>query len=294
MLAIPLSIVVGGPISGLILRMDHVAGLEGWQWLFILEGLPTLILARIVFSTISDRPDTAPWLTDPEKRWLRDTLHSEALSKKGPAQSFRLRTIFTRPVLLLCGVQAACPAVAYGVSFWLPQVVREFGLSITQTGFICAVPFAVGASVMGWWSSHSDKTGERRWHLTLCPLITAVGLGLSLTVQSPLAKLAFLMLASLGMFSFLPLAWAASHRLFSGSAAPTGYAVISMSGAIGGFTSPYVMGLLRERAGNFEAGILLLTAVGIAASLCAFLLYSDQETVPPFSHADARPGQGAG
>jgi ACS family tartrate transporter-like MFS transporter len=274
MLAIPLSMVVGGPISGLLLEhMDHVAGLSGWQWLFVIEGLPSIALAAVVYYVIADRPEDAKWLTPPEAAWLTDTLRAEAVAKNSEGV-FRWQSLFNRRVFLLCGVQSGCPAVAYGVIMWLPQVVKEFGMSVVQTGFICAVPFAASAIAMGYWSAHSDRTGERRWHLTLAPLTTAFGLLLSLATPVPALKLVCLLIASLGMFAFLPLAWAASHRLFTGAAAPIGYAIVSMSGALAGFSSPYLMGVLKERTGGFESGILVLVGIGLLAALCAHRLQS--------------------
>jgi MFS transporter, ACS family, tartrate transporter len=274
MLAIPLSMVVGGPISGLLLEhMDHVLGLQGWQWLFVVEGLPSIVLAAVVYHLICDRPENATWLQPREAAWLVETLRAEAASRDA-AGVFRWRSLLNGRMALLCGVQAGCPAVAYGVIMWLPQIVKEFGMSVVQTGFICAVPFATSAIAMGWWSAHSDRTGERRWHLTLAPLTTAIGLLLSLATPEPALKLLCLVIASLGMFAFLPLAWAASHRLFSGATAPVGYAVVSMSGAIAGFCSPYLMGVLKQRTGGFEAGILVLVGIGFGAALCAYRLLS--------------------
>jgi ACS family tartrate transporter-like MFS transporter len=272
MLAIPLSIVIGGPISGLILQhLDTLAGLQSWQWLFIVEGLPAVLLAVVVFLFISDRPQSAAWLPAPERDWLIDTLHaeSESRSRRG---AFQWRDVINARVLLLCAVQSGGPAVAYGVTMWLPQVVKGFGMSVVQTGFICAVPFATSAAAMWWWSWHSDKTGERQWHLTSAPLLAATGLLASLAVPSPLAKLACLIVASLGIFSFLPLAWAASHQLFTPRSAPIGYGMISMSGAVAGFVSPYAMGVLKERSGGFETGVVFLAIIGLLAAFCAYRL----------------------
>jgi ACS family tartrate transporter-like MFS transporter len=284
MLAIPLSMVVGGPVSGLLLaHMDQVAGLHGWQWLFVIEGLPSILLAVIVYAIMDDRPEQAAWLTTPQRDWLVQTLRAEAKAKQVDGDAPGLRNLFHSRLFLLLGVQAGGPAVAYGVIMWLPQVVSEFGMSVVQTGFICALPFGFSAIAMWYWSAHSDRTGERRWHLTLSPLTTAFGLLLSLATASPLLKLLCLLIASLGMFAFLPLAWAASHRLFSDQEAPIGYAVVTMGGAIAGFFSPYLMGILKERTGGYESGILLLVGIGLLAALCAYRLLS-----PANEHAMAR------
>jgi ACS family tartrate transporter-like MFS transporter len=277
MLAIPLSIVVGGPVSGLILtHMHQIGGLQGWRWLFIVEGLPSVALALAWFILVEDRPENAAWLTTAERHWLSGVLRVEASAKSGAGEPFRWRSIFNTRVLLLCAVQAGCPAVSVGVTMWLPQVVKEFGLSLVQVGFICAVPFGVGAVAMWYWSSHSDRTGERRWHLTLSPLMTAAGLALSLATPSPLLKFACLLLASLGMFAFLPLVWAISHRLFTDAAAPVGYAIVNMGSAAAGFLSPYLLGVLKERTGTYEAGIAVLAIIGFLTAACAYRLLSPE------------------
>jgi ACS family tartrate transporter-like MFS transporter len=285
MLAIPLASVIGAPVSALILRHTHeVAGLEGWQWLFILEGLPAVAVSIAVLRLIDDTPSRAAWLTGPQRDWLMQTLAAEAQPSAAPVRPpTGLLGLLNRKMALLCFVQFACPAVAYGVTLWLPQVVRSFGTSIVETGLISALPFITGALAMWWWPAHSDRTGERKWHLTLAPLVSSLGLGLSVATSSPLLKLCCLLVASLGMFSFLPIAWAVSHSLFGRSAAPVGYAVVSMSGALAGFVSPYVMGVLRERTGNFELGILVLAGTGLAAAWAANRLFARQ----PFESASS-------
>lgn len=127
---------------------------------------------------------------------------------------------------------------------------------------------------MWWWPAHADRSREYKWHLTLAPLVCSLGLGFSVMTTAAWLKLVLLILASAGMFSFLPIAWAIAHRLFDRATAPTGYALVSMSGALAGFVSPYVMGVLRERTGNFEVGILLLAGAGLAAACAAYRLFA--------------------
>lgn len=285
MLAIPLASVIGGPVSVLVLRhLQGVAGLAGWQWLFILEGLPALVLGAATFLVIQDRPQQAAWLTAAELRWLEQALLAARPAKVSGRPLQRLAATLNRRVLLLCTVQFACPAVAYGVTLWLPQVLRGFGLTIVQTGFVSALPFVLGMIAMWWWPTHSDRTGERRWHLTLAPLTSAVGLGLAITASGPLMKLVCLLIASLGMFSFLPLAWAVAQDLFDELTAPVGYAIISMSGALAGFVAPYVIGTLKERTGSFEPGILTLMGLGLAAACAAHQLFAPVRTVRQYGN----------
>jgi MFS family permease len=274
MLAIPLASVVGAPLSGLILKHIHeVGGLQGWQWLFVLEGLPAVILGAVVFSVVKDHPRQAVWLDAEELDWLARAVRV-APPNQANDESRARRRIPRGAVALLCLVQFACPAVAYGVTLWLPQVVRGFGLSIVQTGFVSALPFVVGALAMWWWPAHSDRTGERKWHLTVAPLLSALGLALSVATPDPAMKLGCLLIASLGMFSFLPIAWAVAHELFDEATAPVGYAVISMCGALAGFVSPYLMGVLKERTGGFETGILVLAGAGLVGACAAYRLLS--------------------
>jgi ACS family tartrate transporter-like MFS transporter len=267
MIAVPLAMVVAGPVSGLILQWGGPGGLDGWRWMFAVEGAPCLVLAAILAWQLIDRPSDAKWLADEEKAFIAADRAAEEAEKAAASQTEGWRSLFDLRLALLCTVTFGGPAVATGVTFWLPQVMTGFGLSIRDTGFLSALPFAVAGAAMWFWGAHSDRTGERTWHLALPLLVAAIGLGGSLVVAAPGIKFVLLLVASLGMFSYLPVAWAASHQLFKGKVAPVGYAIISMSGALAGLVAPAMLGMLRQATGNSDAGVLALTAIALVAAL---------------------------
>lgn len=267
MIAAPLAMVVAGPVSGLVMQAGGPGGFAGWRWMFLVEGLPCLPLAAAMACFLIDRPDKARWLTQAEKDFIAADRAAEEHEKAAVSVKEGWRALLDVRLALLCTVTFGGPAVATGVTFWLPQVMAGFGLSIRQTGFLSALPFVVAGAAMWVWGAHSDHTGERRWHLALPLFAAAAGLGGSLLVASPVIKFASLLVASLGMFSYLPVAWSASHQLFRSKVAPVGYATISMSAALAGVVAPSVFGLLRHATGNSDTGVAALAAIALLGGL---------------------------
>jgi ACS family tartrate transporter-like MFS transporter len=267
MTAVPFAMVVGGPLSTLFMGREGVGGLHGWQWLFIVEGLPCFLLAATMAVRLDSRPEEARWLTDSERAFILAAQAEEDRSKIIVSDLAHPGIVLDPRLWLLLSVTFGGPAVATGVTFWLPQTLASAGLSITQTGLLSALPFAVAGVALGLWGAHSDRTGEHKWHLALPLFAAAIGLLGTVAVASPVGKFAMLLFASLGMFSYLPVAWSASHALFRGTAAPIGYGIISMSGALAGFVAPTILGVLREQSGGHEAGIVVLAGVALAAGL---------------------------
>jgi MFS transporter, ACS family, tartrate transporter len=267
MIAVPLAMVVAGPVSGLVMQAGGPGGLAGWRWMFLVEGLPCLPLAALLAWLLVDRPEKAQWLTQAEKDFIAADRAAEETEKAAVSVKQGWRALLDARLALLCTVTFGGPAVATGVTFWLPQVMAGFGLSIRETGFLSALPFAVAGAAMWVWGGHSDRTGERRWHLALPLFAAAAGLGGSLLAAEPAIKFVLLLVASLGMFSYLPVAWAASHQLFRGKVAPVGYAIISMSGALAGLVAPSVLGMLRQATGNSDTGVAALAGIAVLAGL---------------------------
>lgn len=266
MIAVPLAMVVAGPVSGLVMQAGGPMGLHGWRWMFAVEGAPCLLLAAILAWLLTDRPRDAGWLTEEEKAFIADDRAAEEAAKVEAGPGSGWRALADAPLLLLCTVTFGGPAVATGVTFWLPQVMSGFGLSIVQTGFLSALPFALAGAAMWAWGARPDR-GEWGWRLALPLIAAAAGLAGTLLVPTPVLKLLMLLVASLGMFSYLPVAWAASHQLFKGKVAPVGYAIISMSGALAGLLAPTLLGILRQRTGGNDAGVMALVAIAVLAAL---------------------------
>jgi MFS family permease len=265
MIAVPLAMVVAGPVSGLVMQAGGPLGLHGWRWMFLVEGAPCFFLAAILAWLLIDRPQRAGWLTGAEKAFIATDRAAEEAARAEAAPGEGWRALVGAPLALLCTVTFGGPAVATGVTFWLPQIMSGFGLSVVETGFLSALPFALAGAAMWVWGARPDR-GDWGLRLSLPLVAAAVGLAGTLAVPTPILKFVMLLVASLGMFSYLPVAWAASHQLFKGRIAPIGYAIISMSGALAGLLAPTLLGVLRQKTGGNDAGVMALVAIAVLAA----------------------------
>jgi D-galactonate transporter len=281
MAAIPLSSVIGAPVSGMLLNMDGVSGMAGWQWLFILEAVPALLLAVVVFFYLTDRPADAHWLSDSQREWLATRLEAER-RQRDAAKSFSVwQALGDTRVLLLACVYFGVVASNYGLSFFLPQIVRDFGISFTVTGFVTAIPYAVGTVGMVWWGRKSDRTGERKEHIALAALVAAAGIAASTLLADPTAKMIALSIAGFGIFAVLPVFWTMPTAFLSGAAAAGGIAIINSIGNLAGFVGPYVMGSIKDSTGSFTIGLLVITGLVILAMVIALSLPHDTALEAP-------------
>ncbi len=264
MTATTLSGVIGGPVSGYLLNI-HKFALEGWQWLFILEGIPAILLAGVVIAYLPNGPGDARWLTENEKTWL---LHRHTHTG---SHHFSLREAFTNPVLWrFCIIYFGITTSAYAVTMWMPIIIKEFGgLSTVQVGFLSALP-PLGATIaMVGVGAHSDYKHERRIHLSVSLLFGALGFMLITLVHSPWAVIMFLTLAVSGMVAGLGPFWAQPTAALRGAAAAGGIAFINSVGNLGGFVGPYVMGVLKQRTHSNSSSMWLLAILALIASAAA-------------------------
>ncbi len=253
MVAVPVSAVIGAPLSGWILdAFDGVAGFKGWQWLFILEALPAVLLGVAVYFFLDDKPDDARWLTADERAALAETIADEERAKPASAHMTLREALTNGRVLSLSIVYFGIVCGLYSLTFWTPQIVKAFGFSNTQTGFIAAIPFLAGALVMSPWGRHSDRTGERVRHVALPSFLGAAGLIAGSLVSEPAFALLALTVAALGIFAALPTFWTLPTAMLSGTAAAGAIALINSIGNTGGFAGPYVVGWLK--GAGFETG----------------------------------------
>jgi cyanate permease len=275
MAAIPLSSVLGFPVSGIILNLDGGWGLAGWQWLFIIEAAPALILAGVVFFYLTDRPADARWLEPDERAWLARRLSAEAQQKED-VHGLNVRQALTNPkVLALSLVYFGAVATNYGIAFWLPQIVKGFGLTNVQTGFVSAIPYIVGTVGMVLWSRRSDEKLERKLHAAVPFLIAAVGIAGSTLVDNPVLKMAALSFGAFGVFAVLPVFWTFPTAFLSGAAAAAGIAVINSVGNLAGFFGPFIMGWLKDFTGNFASGLWAIAACALMGMVIVLLLRHD-------------------
>ncbi|HMH64819.1 MAG TPA: MFS transporter [Rhizomicrobium sp.] len=261
--AIPLAGIISGPLSGLILGMDGTLGLHGWQWLFLIQGLPAVLLAFAVLKYLPDNPTHADWLSAAEKDAIAARLAGEVtLEDRGLWPTLR------DPRLLLLGLAGFCSACAlYGVTLWLPQIVQAMGFSNRATGFVVALPyiFSIGAMIV--WGRLSDASGERIRHAALTMVLAAAAFaGGSLTSNHMLVLLA-LTLAMAGGLSGIGPFQSFLSSFSRGTAAAGGIALVNTIATLGGFFGPVLIGLLKARTGNFAAGMAALALAQIVAAL---------------------------
>jgi MFS transporter, ACS family, tartrate transporter len=268
MIGIPVASLIGSPISGLLLGLDGWLGLKGWQWLYILEAIPALVLAVLVYLLLADRPADARWLSDEERAWLTATLTREAAAARGPhaPRSF-FACMVDRRVLFYSAIFFNVTAASYGLSLWLPQIVKNFGLTNTETGFVAAIPFAFGTAAMLLWAQHSDRHGERVWHTAVCGFVTAAGLAACMFTTSPVLQMVAICVAALGIFGVKGPFLALTSEAFLGRGAAGGIAMVSALGNLSGFLPPYVIGIIKTETGSFSLGLLFLAVLALIGGL---------------------------
>ncbi len=262
--------VIGGPVSGALLELDGLAGLAGWQWLFLVEGIPAVLLGVVVWLFLTDRPEHAAWLTPEQRAWLAGRLAGEraATEQRHGASLWRA---FSHPrVWSLALLYFVLVIGVYGVSLWLPQMVAaRVRASELGVGLLVAIPYAVAAVAMVLVGSHSDRSAERRWHIAAPALVGAAGLGASAWVEHPVLALLGLCVAALGIWSAFGPFWTLPTAFLVGSAAAGGIAFINSLGNLGGFVGPWVLGLLKEATGSFRAGLVFLAGGLLVAAALA-------------------------
>ena len=271
MTAGPISGIIGGPISGYLLGLQGRQGLAGWQWMFLLEGLPALALAAVVLFFLTDHPADAAWLSPTHRGWLLGELSRE-IQIPAAVIGTNFGAAFTNTrVWLLAFIYFGLNTCNYGISLWLPTVIRKAsGVSNLTLGFMSAIPYLSAGILMILAGVHSDKTSERKWHVAVPAFAAAVALCFSAYTTSAILLLAALSVAFAGANSMTGPFWAISTGLFSGTAAAAGIALINSVGNLGGFFGPLIIGLVRNYSGDFKGGLLAVGAIlgmGGAASL---------------------------
>jgi ACS family tartrate transporter-like MFS transporter len=262
MTAVPLANIIGAPLSSIILGMSGTAGLAGWQWLFLLEGLPACVLAWLVLRLLPDGPSDAAWLDDEEKHVIQRQLAVEDAA----TQSSLWQALRDPRVLALCPAAMGLSFANYGVGLWLPQIVQAMGFSNLATGFIVALPSLAGMAAMVLWGLSSDRRGERVRHVAVAALFAAGGLVAASMGGTNLMVRVALTIATIGIYSALPTFYSVPSSFLSGTAAAGGIALVNTFGTgMGGFLGPSIMGVLRQQTGGYAAGLIAL-AVGLCLS----------------------------
>jgi ACS family tartrate transporter-like MFS transporter len=258
MTASPMAGVLGGPISGALLNLNHTAGLAGWQWMFLFEAAPAVALSGVVLFYLTEKPDDAHWLTDDERAWLTATLDAEQHQALSTSSS-QWSVLKISAVWLLTVIYFGMNIAIYGLSFWLPKLIRsQSAIGNFQIGLLSAVPYVFAAVAMVLVGLHSDRTGERRLHVAGCALAGAASLVFAAYSTAFIPMFLGVGIAVLAANSMYGPFWAMPTAMLPRALAATGIAFINSLGNAGGFFGPYFIGLLKTSSGGFKGGLLML------------------------------------
>jgi len=286
MAAIPISSIIGAPVSGLLLDV-HWLGINGWRWLFILEGAPAIVFGVVTILYLTDRPQKASWLSEDEKDWIVNELENEKQLKLARHSLSIFEAFRHREVLLLTAAYFLAVTGGYGFIFWLPTLVKNIsGSSNLKVSLLSAVPYCFALAGMLFFGWSSDQTGERRWHTSVPLFLTAIGLILSVTVTNPMLTISMLCLAGIGVHSYLPSFWSLPTKFLTGSAAAACIGLINSVGNLGGFVGPYAVGYINTATSSFFGGICYLAFSSLAGGLLILTLREarGRAVVAPTAH----------
>jgi MFS transporter, ACS family, tartrate transporter len=272
MTANPLAGIVGSPVSGALLNI-HGGGLSGWQWMFLMEGLPAIILGVIVLWTLADRPEEAKWLAGGERDWLLKTLADERQVESSQRNSSLWPVLFNLRMWGLALVYFAVPTVMYGVTLWLPSVIRSLaGLSYSMTGLVATIPFIVTTIAMVLVGISSDRNGERRWHTAISAFAASAALIVAGYSRSPVIVVAGIALGMAGAESMVGPFWAMATTQMEGLSAAAGIAMINSLSNLGGYFGPDIIGFFRTIGGGFRGGLLAIAGAAAMSGVVALIV----------------------
>jgi MFS family permease len=278
MVAIPLSSILGSLVSGVLLDLDGWLGIAGWQWLFVLEAAPAVVLGVVFWYTMTDWPSEAHWLTAEQRDWLTARLASER-SRRETVRHYSLGQALTnRRVLMLSLAYFGGAFSGYGIALFQPQIVHRLAQGFGMTGVINAIPSVFAAAAMVWWGRHSDRTGERPRHVAFAYAVGAAGLIATSLMTDPVLTMTTLVIAAVGLSSTAPIFWSLPTAMLSGTAAAGGIALINALGNLGGFFGPYAFGLIKDATGgSFTFGLMVIALGPIMSAAIILVLGHDRQ-----------------
>jgi ACS family tartrate transporter-like MFS transporter len=273
MAAAPAAGFIGSPVSGALMELNGLLGLRGWQWLFLLEGIPALVLGFITFRFLTDRPAVASWLTADERDWLSSAIEREQAGIKDPRRHSAWRALADWRVLALSLAYFGTSAGLYTIGFWAPMIVKGLGFSVFNVGLLVAIPNLIAVVGMVLWSRNSDRTGERYWHAAIACLIGAVGMALAAQAgSSAFLAIAGLSLTAFGVSAAKPPLWCLPTTFFAGTAAAASIGLINSLGTLGGFAGPYMIGSTQGTSGNYTRGLYLVGGTLIVSAITIIIM----------------------
>jgi len=273
-LAQPVSNALGAPVSGLLLQMDGVMGLQGWQWLYIIEGIPAIALGLLTPILMTDRPRDAKWLEADERNWLTATMDAELAAKSQSGKHNFMAGLKDKRTLVYSALYFGLVCGIYGLGLWMPTIVAALGkFSTAEVGFIVFIPYAVAAVFVYFWSKRADRTGKRAWHASVSMVLAGVGLvaaGYLLPVN-PFLAMVGLTLSAMGIYGAIAPFLSMPSAALTGAAAASGLALVNSLGNLGGFISPYAVGLLKDATGSNQSGLLFLSLCLCITAVATYL-----------------------
>lgn len=272
MAAAPVSTALGSPVSAALLQMNGVRGLAGWQWMFVLEAIPAVVLGVVTLFFMTDRPARARWLPEDERTWLTQVMNAEVSTRSGHSSHSTWRGLFDARVLALSLVYFGTSAGLYTLGIWAPQIIKQLGVSSMTVGFLNMVPPTVSVVAMVLWARHSDRTGERSWHVVAACLLASAGLFMAGASAGLVAVIAALTLVNVGISSAKPPLWSMPTVFLTGPAAAAGIATINSIGNLGGFVGPSMIGWIKDRTGSFAGGLYFVAGLLIVSAAVTLLL----------------------
>lgn len=269
-IATPISFLVGGPLSVWLLQMHGIWGLSGWQWMFLIEGLPACILGLITLKVMVDRPAEAKWLTSEERNVLEEMLADE---KRSHPKNHGFKDALKDPrVWILSCITFSFTLGSYGIGIWLPQMLKGHGVEVSMIGWVAAIPYFFATIGLLIWARHVDRTGKGILHLVLALLLAGTALLVAMQMNTLVPALIGITFALVGTISAKTIFYTLPGKFLSGQAAAGGIALINSIGALGGFAGPYLMGFLKDFTGSFSAGLMAMGCIVFVAALMAMSL----------------------
>ena len=273
MVAIPAANFIGSPLSGLLLSLDGWLGMRGWHWLFILEGIPAVLLGIACLFVLTDRPEQASWLNDEQRGWLTGRLAAEAAKKTAIGHISLWKLLRHKDIWLLALIYSGASAAGSTMSVWAPQLLKTFGLSAMEIGLVNAIPYGIASVLMIIWGRSSDRTGERRWHTAMTMLLIAAGLLMTLFTSSLPATVVMLTMVLVGAYSMKGPFWALVSGWLSSSTAAAGLAAVgAMANLIGGGLMVNAYGAIHDATGSYSLALMPLAALCSVAGIAVLVI----------------------
>jgi len=286
-IAVPVSNAVASVVSGAILGMDGTLGLAGWQWIFIIEAIPAVLLAFVVLRLMTERPAIATWLSAEERDWLEGELAEERRRIEGAGHVSVLQSFTDLRVVALSLIYLTSVTASYGVVFFMPQIIKGLGLTNMMTGLVTAIPYTIGTIGLILWGHSSDRKNERRWHLIVSTTLAAIGIMAAGWFSHSYLAVVAMSVAVVGIYGSRPSFWPMPSLFLTGAAAAAGMAFINSIGNLGGYVGPFIVGWIKDSTKSFEMALYFLAACALLSAVITFFATRATDTRKATGRQDA-------